>query len=64
VIGTLLWVAWGLAFAVLEGLALLRHDDTAEPTLTHVILADVPRWLLAMALGWLAYHFLIQVGAG
>jgi flagellar biosynthesis protein FliQ len=53
-----LWVLWIVMFAVLEGLGIARKWGTTS--LTDLTLSIVPKWLLAMALGWLAYHFLIQ----
>ena len=51
------WYAWVLQFFLYETLGLIRKKDT---TLTRLTLATVPRWILAMFLGWLTYHFLIQ----
>jgi hypothetical protein len=51
------WLAGGLFFAVWETIALRRNEDR-YPTLTNVIKRYIPRWAQAMALGWLAWHFL------
>jgi hypothetical protein len=59
--GELIWAVWAVFGFGLEMLALYQHNDKALPTLTHVILWHAPRWVLAGALGWLAYHFLVDV---
>jgi hypothetical protein len=60
VIGSLLWVAWALAGFGLEALALWEHNDRVLPPLTHLLVFHLPKWLLAMLIGWLAYHFLVE----
>jgi hypothetical protein len=54
------WFVWALMFAVLEGLG-VKYGKYA--TLTYLMLHTIPRWGLAMFVGWLLYHFLIQVSA-
>ena len=56
-IDRMFWYGWVVQFLVYEGMGLVRSKDT---TLTRLTLATVPRWMLAMFLGWLSYHFLIQ----
>lgn len=51
------WVFGGLWFIAWETLGMLRSND-GFPTLTNVVKRYVPKWALAMALGWLAWHFL------
>jgi hypothetical protein len=41
-------------------LELLGVFDDHYPTLTYFALHAVPRFALAMLMGWLCYHFLIQ----
>jgi hypothetical protein len=53
-----LWGVWAAMFAVLEGLGIA--EKWGDTSLTRLTLAIVPKWLLAMFLGWLTYHFLIQ----
>jgi hypothetical protein len=53
-----LWVIWAGMFAVLETMGVWRGDKFA--TLTYLSLHSVPRWALAMFLGWLCYHFMLQ----
>ena len=53
-----LWGVWVVMFAVLEGLGIAQKWRSTS--LTRLTLALVPKWLLAMFLGWLTYHFLIQ----
>jgi hypothetical protein len=55
-----LWLCWIVMFAVLEGVGIARKWGTTS--LTRLTLAVVPKWVLAMGLGWAAYHFLIQYG--
>jgi hypothetical protein len=55
-IGVGAWVAGGVAFAAWEANALRKKDSL--PTFTNVVKTYVPRWLLAMLLGWLSFHFL------
>ena len=56
----LAWLAWAAAFAVLEFMG-VRSGKYA--TLTYLSLHTVPRWALAMFLGWLVFHFIVQYGA-
>lgn len=52
------WYLWFLYFAVMETIGIFQwHGDTS---LTRLTLATVPKFILAMFLGWLVYHFLIQ----
>lgn len=51
------WLAGGAFFITWEANALRKRDD-GFPTLTNVIKHYVPKWVMAMALGWLAWHFL------
>jgi hypothetical protein len=54
------WAVWAGAFAVLEGMGVKSNRFA---TLTYLSLHTVPRWALAMFLGWLAYHFIVQYGS-
>lgn len=61
---TIAWLAWGLMFAVIEGLALANRDD-GDTLSEHV--REWQSWggsfvtasILAL-LGWLAYHFTLE----
>jgi hypothetical protein len=62
---TALWILWLLAFAVLEGAALL--DPGAGDTLTETVrkwlaLSSREQWVgrtaLAIGLAWLTHHFM------
>lgn len=53
-----LWAVWAVMFAVLEGFGIAQK--WGDTSLTRLTLSIVPKWILAMFLGWLAYHFLIQ----
>jgi hypothetical protein len=53
------WLAWYLAFAVLEGIGLWKRHVNEGMTLTFFTEQHAPRWALAALLGWLTYHFLI-----
>ncbi len=52
------WAVWIVVGTAYELWAVFTHKD--KLTLTHFLLVHVPRWLLAMGLGWVTYHFLIQ----
>jgi hypothetical protein len=60
-IGQFIWLAWALVGLGLEMFAFWEHNDRVLPPLTHVLLWHLPRWLLAALIGWLAYHFLVEV---
>ena len=51
------WLAWLLAFCVLEAIGLFRHSDAM--TLTFFVEHHSPVWARAAFLGWLFYHFII-----
>lgn len=53
-----LWASWVVMFAILETLGVLQWKHCTS--LTRLTLSSVPKWVLAMFLGWLAYHFLVQ----
>jgi hypothetical protein len=53
-----LWGVWIVMFAILEGVGIARKWGSTS--LTRLTLAIVPKWLLAMGLGWLTWHFLVQ----
>ena len=53
-----LWGLWVVMFAVLEAVGIVRKWGSTS--FTRLTLAIVPKWILAMGLGWLAYHFLVQ----
>jgi hypothetical protein len=61
-----LWIAWVLAFAVLEGIALRDPHDRAWTLTNRIRLlmrsSPVARWFVRAGIGfgltWLAYHFL------
>lgn len=66
-LATLLWVAWVLCFAVLEGIG-LRDPHDHRYTLTNRVRAIMRAnaWLryvvragIAVGLAWLAWHFLV-----
>jgi hypothetical protein len=52
------WGFWVVLFGVLEGIGIAQKWHSTS--LTRLTLAIVPKWVLAMGLGWLAYHFLVQ----
>ena len=54
------WAIWAGGFAVLEFMGV---KSGKYATLTYLMLHTVPRWALAMFLGWFAYHLLAQYGA-
>jgi hypothetical protein len=56
------WTLWAAAFGILEGMG-VGVKSGKYATLTYLTLNTVPRWGLAMFLGWLAYHFIVQYGA-
>lgn len=51
------WIVWIIAFFVLEFTAIWSHGKRI--TLTMFLINLVPRWILAMGIGWASYHFLI-----
>lgn len=51
------WLGWIAGFGVLEGFGLARTDGAM--TLTYFLENHVPKWILACALGWLNWHFLV-----
>ena len=53
-----LWVAWAGMFGVLEFLGVKYPANYA--TLTYLCKHSVPRFVLAMFLGWLTWHFLVE----
>jgi len=53
------WLAWILAFAVLETVGLMKRPEHGM-TLTFFLENCVPRWVMAAILGWLCNHFLIE----
>jgi len=53
-----LWYAWFVSFGVLEAIGIAQKWGATS--LTRLTLAIVPKWGLAMFLGWLTYHFLVQ----
>ena len=55
-----LWGSWVAMFIVLETIGIMQRWGATS--LTRLTLAIVPKFALAMGLGWLAYHFLIQYG--
>lgn len=52
------WTLWGASFAVLEFMGVKWPDKYA--TLTYLSKHTVPRFALAMFLGWLTYHFMVE----
>lgn len=64
----LFWLAWALAFFAYEGFALWRAEDGWRPLTYHVRNVFSLRkgssspgwWLIAGAIAWLGYHFLIE----
>lgn len=57
-IDRIFWCLWIFQFAILEYLGVTQKRGYTS--LTRLTLATIPRWMLAMFLGWLTYHFLIQ----
>jgi hypothetical protein len=55
-----LWVIWAAQFAVLEFIGVKWPER--YPTLTYLCRHAVPGWGLAMFIGWLLRHFLIESG--
>jgi hypothetical protein len=55
------WAAWLVAFGVLETIGLVKHKDAM--TLTFFIQHHFAKWILALLLGWLQFHFLIAPAA-
>lgn len=53
-----LWVIWAATFGILEGLGV--KDPENWPTLTYLCRHAVPDWGLAMFVGWLVLHFVVQ----
>jgi hypothetical protein len=53
-----LWLSWVVMFIVLESIGIAQRWGATS--LTRLTLSIVPKWVLAMGLGWLTYHFLIQ----
>jgi flagellar biosynthesis protein FliQ len=53
-----LWGAWVLMFCILEGIGIARKWGSTS--LTDLTLSFVPKWMLAMFIGWMFYHFLVQ----
>lgn len=58
-LGVLGWAFWFLWFVVWETLGMVRDNDQ-WPTLTNLTKRYVPGWALAMGVGWLLYHFVVQ----
>lgn len=52
------WACWVVAFFVLETIGFLQKGHAT--TFTNVSKAVVPRWAIAMVIGWLWYHYLVQ----
>jgi hypothetical protein len=55
--GELPWLILIVVGLVLEAVGLRRRDDRWPP-LTDVIRRHAPKWAIAMAIGWLWFHFL------
>lgn len=61
------WLAWLIAFPILEGYALYRKDDKAQP-LTYYVrdkfmhYSHLFRWLVLVSVAWLFVHFAFGVG--
>jgi hypothetical protein len=53
-----LWGAWVAMFCILETIGIMRKWGTTS--FTDLTLSIVPKWLLAMGIGWLGFHFLVQ----
>jgi hypothetical protein len=54
-----IWMGWVALFVIFEAIGLLLRHENEGVTLTYFIEHHIPRWILAGALGWLAYHFLV-----
>jgi len=54
----LAWLAWVLAFVVLETIALF--NKAPNDTLTQTIVSYVPGWALFAGIGWGAWHFIVS----
>jgi hypothetical protein len=53
-------IALAVALAIVFGLEMLGVSNTKHyMTITYIARLQ-PRWLRAMELGWLCYHFMIQ----
>lgn len=52
------WILWAATFAVLEFMGVRWPNQYA--TLTYLSKHAVPRAILAMVMGWLTWHFLVQ----
>lgn len=52
------WLAWALAFVVLETIAML--NKAPNDTLTQTIVSYVPGWALFSAIGWGLWHFAVS----
>lgn len=52
------WIAWIVAFGVLETIGLLKSGHSGM-TLTFFIETYVPKPIIAAFIGWMSYHFLI-----
>jgi hypothetical protein len=53
------WVFYSL-FLALASFEFLGVFDSHFTTITAIICRVVPGWARALAVGWIAYHFLIQ----
>lgn len=53
-----LWGMWVMAFFLLEAIGLFGGDEDSFPTLTEVITAYLPGFLIYMGIGWLFWHFI------
>lgn len=60
---TTAWIAWGVWFFVVEGLALIDadRDDTLTEHVRPIVQATSFGWFLAAGLlAWLIWHFLVE----
>lgn len=60
------WLAWLVAFPVIEGYALWKDDDQAEPLTTYVRRFMSYSWVfrawVLVGVAWLFCHFAFGVG--
>ena len=53
-------VAMSLALAVVFTFEMLGVFSSRYVTITAIVRAYLPKWVRAMVLGWLVYHFMVE----
>lgn len=53
-------IAMSLAMSVVFSFEMLGVFKPGYVTITAIVRAYIPKWLRAMILGWLCYHFMIE----